>query len=297
MSSTLRLYENLRAVSYVPFYLADELGLFDEFGVDVSMVLSESPSETAIGLMEGRADVAFGGPMRVMMHHDQDSNCSLVCFCQVVGPEPFSLIGREPNPAFRFADLLDRRIGIVTEVPTPWLLLQDDLRRDGIDPASISRPAPRSMAQNVSALHAGDVDVIQVMEPYTELALQAGHLWHAFAKRGSVGFTTFYTTREFLSSNMAACRSLAGALKASIAKMYALEGGEVANIVAARFPDLSESALANAINRYRANAIWPIDQTLRPSEFVRLKAALLAGDFISADVPFDSAVDNRMLSD
>ena len=59
------LYENLRACSYTPFYLAQIMGLFEEEGVNIHHKLSPSPPETAQGLIEGRADVSFGGPMRV----------------------------------------------------------------------------------------------------------------------------------------------------------------------------------------------------------------------------------------
>ena len=96
------LYENLRACSYTPFYLAHVEGPFEAKGLEVEMRLAPDPSETVRGLIEGRADVAFGGPMRVMMHHDAahraGENCPLVCFGQVVARDPFVLVGRTPNP-------------------------------------------------------------------------------------------------------------------------------------------------------------------------------------------------------
>ena len=58
----IRLYENLRTVSYTPFYLADALELFQAEGVDVETLPSPRPEETALGLIEGRADVLLGWP-------------------------------------------------------------------------------------------------------------------------------------------------------------------------------------------------------------------------------------------
>ena len=106
------LYENLRTPSYIPFYLAHVEGLFEGEGIDVDLRLSPAPARTVEGLVEGRADVAFGGPMRVMMHHDVEHRAGrtspLVCFGQVVARDPFILVGRTPNPAFRFEDWLGR---------------------------------------------------------------------------------------------------------------------------------------------------------------------------------------------
>ena len=52
------LYENMRALPYVPFYLAQAQGVFSAEGLDLDLKLSPSPEETARGLLEGRADIA-----------------------------------------------------------------------------------------------------------------------------------------------------------------------------------------------------------------------------------------------
>lgn len=289
----LHLYENLRTLSYAPFYLADALGLFTQHGVEVEMTLSASPKETALGLLAGRMDVSFGGPMRVMLHHDADPDCSLVCFCQVVGPEPFMLIGRTPAPDFNLAHLTRYRVAVVSEVPTPWLLLQEDLRRIGVDPATLTLAAPATMADNVAALTRADVDIIQVMEPEAELALAAGHhLLHAFSVRGNVGFTTFYTRREYLDANMDECRALSDAVMAAVAHLYASAPEQIAPLLQSRFPHVPAQRLAGALARYQRHRIWTPQPYLAPAEFVRLKGALLAGGFIASDIPFERVVHN-----
>src|SRR3546814_10293810 len=110
--------------------------------------------------------------MRVMLHHDADHDCPLVCFGQVVSGEPFVLVGRTPKPDFRFADLAhsaDRpgpRIGVAVDVPTPWMTMQDDLRRAGIDPASLNR------APDVSRTEEHTPELQSLMRhPYAALCL------------------------------------------------------------------------------------------------------------------------------
>ena len=86
--------------------------------------------------------------------------------------DPFLLMGRAPEPDFTLADLASVKLATVSEVPTPWLCLQHDLRLAGIDPGSASSASTdRTMARNVAALKAGDVDVIQVFEPFPSLLL------------------------------------------------------------------------------------------------------------------------------
>src|SRR5207248_11300342 len=78
---------------------------------------------------------------------------------------------------------------------TPWLCLQEDLRRIGIDPEVISRTGDRSMHDNMAAMRRGDLDVVQLYQPLAEqmIAGGEGHLWYAGAARGLCSYTTFYT--------------------------------------------------------------------------------------------------------
>ena len=166
------LQESLRAVFYAPFYVALARGAFEAEGVEISFASSPRPQDAALRLMDGTVDVCWGGPMRVMETYQQVPGCDIVCFGEVVTRDPFLLMGRQPpRPDFTLADLKSVKLATVSEVPTPWLCLQHDLRLAGIDPASIDRVADQTMARNVEALKAGDVDVIQVFEPFPSLLL------------------------------------------------------------------------------------------------------------------------------
>ena len=151
----LTLVENFRAVFYTPFYAAFALNAYEAEGVEVKRVTSMTPAETNQALCSGQADVAWGGPIRLLLDHNQQSDSDLVIFCEVVRRDPFFLLGREPKPAWQLADLLDVRLATVSEVPTPWLCLQHDLRLAGLDPAHVRRMPERSMPENLAALRAG----------------------------------------------------------------------------------------------------------------------------------------------
>ena len=244
MSRPITLFENMRAVPYVPFYLAAERGDLARAGAEVRIETSPATAQTAAALLDGRADVSWGGPMRVMLHHDADRACPLVCFGQVVSGEPFVLVGRAPNPAFRFADLAGQRIGVAIDVPTPWMTFQDDLRRAGIDPGSLNRLPDLPMADNVERLRTGEADVVQVFEPYVDRAVAGGwgHVWHRFADRGDMSYTSFYTTRRFAAERRETCRALVRGIMAAQEALFAETAAEIAGQVAGWFPDLERAA-------------------------------------------------------
>ena len=200
---TIRLSENFRALFYAPFYAAHAIGAYQTEGVEVSCCRRPIPHAPLPHCATASIDVMWGGPLRVMLTHAQDPASDSVCFCDVIARDPFFIIGREPRPAFRLADLAGVRFASVAEVPTPWLCLQDDLRRAGIDPAALDRgQVVRAMAENAAALRAGRLDAVQLFQPYAEelIASGAGHVWYAAADRGLTAYTTLVTRRPLLQS-------------------------------------------------------------------------------------------------
>ena len=213
----LVLCENMRAVPYVPFYLALAGGYWQSEGLDVHHVVSPATTNTPLKLLDGSADVSWGGPMRVMMHHDADPRCPLVCFAQVVAKDPFVLVGRSRKRRFQWADLQGLRVAPAGDVPTPWMTFQDDLQRAGLDPARIAAHRVRPMARNLTAYVRGQVDVVQLFEPYADQLVQQGqgHVWHRFTQRGDIAYTTFYATRTMTQRRRDDClRLVAGMARA-----------------------------------------------------------------------------------
>src|SRR5258708_4128119 len=158
---TIILQEALRGVFYAPFYVALARDAFNAEGVDIKFTSSPHPDKTALRVMDGTADVSWGGPMRVMSAYQHVPDCVIVCFGEVVTRDPFLLMGREPRPNFTLADLKSVKLATVSEVPTPWLCLPHDLRLARLDPIGIARVADQTLAGDGLALQAGRGRAIQ----------------------------------------------------------------------------------------------------------------------------------------
>ena len=292
----ITLQESLRGLFYAPFYVALARDAYAAEGVDVRFASSPRPGDAATNVMDGVVDVCWGGPMRVMQTYQQTPGCDLVSFAEVVTRDPFLLIGREPRPGFTLRDLLGIRVATVSEVPTPWMCLQEDLRRAGIAPSALSRVADRTMAENVTALRQGDVDVVQVFEPFaaTLLADGAGHVWYAQADRGPTSYTTFYARRGLLHERHDELHRMVRAICRTQRWVAGADGSAIAAVIARYFQDVPLPILADACARYKALGIWGRDPRLPRAGYDRLLASLVSGDFGSPGTPFDVAVDNSL---
>jgi len=292
----ITLQESLRGLFYAPFYVALAHDAYAAEGVEVRFVSSPQPGDAARNVMDGTVDVCWGGPMRVMQTYQEIPGCDLVSFAEVVTRDPFVLVGRSPQPDFALRDLLDVRLATVSEVPTPWMCLQEDLRRAGVAPDALTRVADRTMADNVAALRRGEVDVVQVFEPFVAalLADGAGHVWYAQASRGPTSYTTFYARRGLLTARREELLRMVRAIYRTQRWVAAADGAAIAAAVERYFPDVAPAVLADACARYKALGIWGRDPHLPRAGYDRLLASLVSGAFVSPGTPYEVAVDNSL---
>lgn len=180
----------------------------------------------------------------------------------------------------------------MTDVPTPWMTLQDDLGRAGIDLSAIDWVMDQSMPENAAAFRAGELDVVQTFEPHADALVQsgAGHIWHRCAQRGDSCWTSFYTTRAFTEKQPETCQALIGGIERALAVLHQDDPKETAKAVSDYFPDLVDENLARMIEGYRASGLWARTTELPVTAFARLKAAMISGGLISYDAPYDHLV-------
>ncbi len=293
MTRPLILCENMRAVPYVPFYLALAGGYWETEGLRIKHVVSPAATNTPLMLLEGHADVSWGGPMRVMMHHDADPKCPLVCFAQVVARDPFILVGRGSRPKFRFADLSTLRVGPASDVPTPWMTFQDDLRRAGLNPRTIAGRRLRPMSRNIQAFLQRELDVVQVYEPYADALVNSrqGSVWHRFTDRGDIGYSTFYATRSTTQRRRDACMRLVSGMARAQKALHRASAASIAHAVAEFLPDVEHESLTRIIDNYRRHHLWARSTELPMTPFLRLKAALVSGGLIHSDPSYGQIID------
>jgi len=292
----IKLAENFRAVFYAPFYATHALGFYGSEGVAVELLDSPTPGAATAGLLDGSIDLAWGGPMRAMKARDLDPASPLVCFCEVVARDPFFLIGTADRSSFRLADLARLRVATVSEVPTPWLCLQHDLREQGVDPELIDRVADGTMADHLDALRQGKVDVAQLFEPYVSLALRsaAGDILYAASSRGPTSYTTFLTTRDSIVKKRETFAAMVRATRRTLTWVAEHSAEELAAAVASFYPDVTREVLTTSFQRYGDASLWARTPDVSRQGFFRLAESLKSGGFISRMHSYEDCVEQGL---
>jgi NitT/TauT family transport system substrate-binding protein len=293
---SIKLAENFRAVFYAPFYATQALGLYAREGVEVEFVASSIPGDAVSALLDGKIDLTWGGPMRVMKARDERPDSPLVCFCEVVARDPFFLIGRADPANFRLADLSRMRCATVSEVPTPWMCLQHDLREQGLDPDRLDRVADCAMTDNFAALCDGRLHAVQVFEPFVSMALQkgAGTILYAASARGPTVYTSFIATRDGIARKRAAYVAMMRAVSRMQERLTAGGVEQMAAITASYYPHIAHDLLLSSLRRYHDAGIWARSPEMSRPGFLRLAQSLVSGGFLSRLPRYEDCVDQSL---
>jgi NitT/TauT family transport system substrate-binding protein len=160
----------------------------------------------------------------------------------------------------------------------------------------VKRIANQTMAENVAALKAAKVDVVQVFEPFPSLLLAEGaaHIWYEAAHRGHTSYTCFYARRGTLTTRRDELLRMVRAIDRTEKWVAKASGKEIAQVIAPYFKDYAPAILETLCTRYKALGVWGKNPILPRSGYDRLRDGLISGGFVSPGATFEQAVDNSL---
>ena len=185
------------------------------------------------------------------------------------------------------------RLGVVSEVPTPWYCLRSDLEDAGVDTAALRITKNLTMPQQIEALAAGKLDAVQLFEPYASRALAEGNaILYAATSRGPTCYTTFITSRDCASKRREEFAALTRATQAVLDWVAEQGPAELARVTASFFPDVPQDLLRPAFERYQRAGLWSRTTAVSKTGFERLAYSLHDGGFIAHRATYAECVLN-----
>jgi NitT/TauT family transport system substrate-binding protein len=148
------------------------------------------------------------------------------------------------------------------------------------------------MQENLDALLRGELDVIQVFEPYVSLALANKDLEvvHAASQRGYTAYTTFISTFEGMQRNQAGFEAMIAAIEQFRPWLAEHGPAELARVVKSFYPHVSLDILTACLMRYHAAELWACRRAISRQGFARLAASMLDSGYIKRAARYEDCV-------
>jgi NitT/TauT family transport system substrate-binding protein len=296
-NGVIRVSEVAHSVFYAPFYIAVNKGFFTEEGITVELENANGSDKVMTALTSKSADIGLIGPEALVYVSRAGIKDAPVMFAQLTQRDGSFLVGRNPEPDFRWENLAGKRVLAGRKGGVPAMTLQYVANNHGLfDGQNINLDTSVAFA-DMGPVFAADnsVDYTTLFEPAASelVAAGKGHIVASVgAESGEVPYTGFAAKVSFLEANSALVNAFLRALLKGYGFMTTADGTSVAEALAPSFNGSPVSSLKAALDAYLAVDAWTHTPVMKESAFDRLQDIMVNAGELAGKVPFADITTN-----
>lgn len=273
------LAEVAHTVFYAPMYVAIEKGYFEDYGININLILTSGADKVTAAVLSGDADIGFSGSEATIYVYNGGEKDYLRTFSQLTQKDGAFIVSREKYDNFKLDDLRGKSIIGGRAGGMPEMTLEYALKQNGIDPrhdldidTSVAFPAMGG------AFISGQGDFVTLFEPTATMVERQGY-GYVVASVGKFGGTVPYTSysakNSYIKKNKTTIKNFDKAIQKGLDYVHSHSDKEVAKVVLKQFPDTSLNDLESSIKRYRENDTWPKTTKFMKSSFDHLQDIMI----------------------
>lgn len=289
--------EVAHTIFYAPQYVAIEKGYFEEYGIDVNLILTAGADKVTAAVLSGDADIGFCGSEGTIYVYNAKEKDYLKTFAQLTQKDGSFLVSRKKFDNFTLDDLKGKsviggRAGGMPEMTFEWALKQN-----GIDPKDdLEIDTSITFAAMGGAFIGGQGDFVTLFEPNAlEIEQQGyGYVVASIGELGGVVPYTSYSAREsYIEKNSELISNFTKAIQKGLDFVHNSSDKEVAETILSQFPDTSLNDLEKVVARYRKIDAWPKTTKFSEESFNHLQDIMIDNGVLNNKVSYDKLIYNE----
>lgn len=299
-NSKLRVNEVTHSIFYAPFYAAINLGYFEEEGIEIDLVNGGGSDQSMTALISNSADVALLGPETAVYVVNEGASNTPVIFGQLTKRDGSLLIGRNPEPDFKWSNLVGKEIIGGRRGGSPAMALQYAIEKvnnlpigTGPDKVNINLDVAFNLV--VGAFEAGTGDYCTMFEPTASeyVAAGKGYIVASVGEEcGEVPFTCFMAMRSYINKNEGQIEAFLRAVMKGYNYLMNATDDEIYEALAPSFSTSTRSSIVTSVQTYKRIDAWMSSPAMEESAYNRLLAIMTNAGELDKNVDFSKVVDN-----
>lgn len=291
------LAEVAHTIFYAPQYVAIEKGYFEEYGIDIDLILTSGADKVTAAVLSKDADIGFCGSEATIYVYNGGEKDYLKTFAQLTQKDGTFLVSREKIDDFTLDDLKGKTVIGGRAGGMPEMTFEYALKQNGIDPkkdvtidTSVAFPAMSG------AFIGGQGDFVTLFEPNaTEVEQQGyGYVVASIGELGGVVPYTSYSARiSYIENNKELISNFNKAIQKGLDYVKNHSDKEVAKTILKQFPDTSLNDLISAVKRYRENDTWADTTKFSEESFNHLQDIMIDNGALESKVDYDKLIYNE----
>ena len=284
------LAEVAHTVFYAPMYVAIEKGYFEEYNIDIDLVLTSGADKVTAALLSNDAQIGLCGAEATIYVYNQGEKDYLQTFSQLTQKDGTYIVSRKRIKNFKLDDLKGKTIIGGRAAGMPEMTLEYALLQNGINPKSdVNIDTSIAFPAMSGTFIGGYGDFVTLFEPTASSVEKQGY-GYVVASVGDLGgivpYTSFSARKSYLNDNPELISNFDKAIKKGLDYVHNNSDEEVAKAIINQFPDSSLSEITAAIRRYRNTAVWPKSTEFKNESFNHLQDIMISYGELDKKVPY-----------
>ena len=288
------LSEVTRSVFYAPQYAAINQGFFEEEGITLELSNGQGADKVMTAVISGQVDIGFSGPEACVYVYNEGKEDYAVVFAQLTKRDGSFLVGREPEPDFKWENLKGKYIIGGRKGGVPEMTLEYVLRKHKLEPnVDLTVDTSVQFAVMAGAFTGGTGDYVALFEPTATMLEKEGKgyvLASIGQDSGEIPYTAYYAKKSFIEKNKDLIQRFTNAIYKGQKWVDTHSPREIAEAVKDFFPDTDIDTLENVAKRYKDIDAWNKDPVLKEASLELLQVVMEEAQVLDKRAPYNEVV-------
>ncbi|MGI6549051.1 MAG: ABC transporter substrate-binding protein [Syntrophomonadales bacterium] len=290
----VKLCEVTHSIFYAPQYVALTQGFFEEEGMEIELSNGQGADKVMTAVLSGEVDIGFAGPEASVYVYNEGREDHGVVFAQLTNGDGTFLLGRKPDPDFKWSDLKGKTVIGGRKGGMPAIVLQYVLEKNGLKVGEdVFIDTTMQFAAMPGAFMGGQGDYVIIFEPTASTMEKEGkgYIVASLGKEsGEVPYTAYFTKKSTIENNPELIAKFTRAIYKAQQWVDTHSPEEIAQAIKPHFPDEPEDILISAVQRYKEQNSWKKDPLMLESDFYLLQDIIKAAGELDKIAPYDKVV-------
>lgn len=283
---------------YAPFYLAIEKGFFEEEGIKIELTNGGGSDVSMTALLSKGADIILAGPETAVYIARQQKQDAPKVFAQLTKRDGCFLIGRNPEPDFKWENLKGKEVIIGRKGGLPAMTFEYIVKNLGFKQGEDINLRTDIQFPLMAPTFDNNVgDYVTLFEPTATEFVSAGkgHIVASVGeKSGEIPYTSFIALSSYIKNNSTIVEKFVTALFKALDFIKNESSEEVSKHLVKHFTGSQVEPTAKSLDNYKKVDTWATDLRLSEDMFETLKAVIKNSGENVDNIEFSSVVDNTI---
>lgn len=158
--------EVAHTIFYAPQYVAIEKGFFNDFGLDVELILASGADKVTAAVLSGDAEIGFSGSEATIYVYNGGEKDYLKTFAQLTQKDGSFLVSRKKINNFTVDDLKGKKVIAGRAYGMPEMTLRYAIKKNGVNPdTEVDLDTSVAFAAMSGSFIGGNGDFVALFEP------------------------------------------------------------------------------------------------------------------------------------